>query len=448
MQLTKLSLVAAVVVGLSTSAMAADTLVDAFKNGKVNGELRAWYWDKTAEDTKKNNENITNFAIELGYVTDSFYGFRLGATFQGNATPWAEENAKTLYADEQAASGSVLSEAYIGYKLGKTDVKVGRQYINTPLVGGNYTRIFKESFQGVTITNTDLPQTTLFAGYANKFQGRTSGIRSTKIDDAGDAPKFEKRLVMGGGGTSPKSHAFDELFYLGATNKSIQNLTLTGQYALIKDVTIDGKTATDDIDLFYAEANYVLPLSGFKLGFDLNYRASKTGAELDKEYNFDGDMWAGRISISELYGFGASFAASTVSSNDSVIVSAGNGGDTYTGMLIRGPFMFTPLAGMDTYKLQADYDFSKVGVKGLKLIGQYVWADQDRPSENTPGTAKGTKADFKGYALAANYNVPFVKGLFTQLIWTSLEKEAFAANSNDGKKTDTDELWFKANYKF
>ncbi len=192
MQLTKLSLVAAVVVGLSTSAMAADTLVDAFKNGKVNGELRAWYWDKTAEGTKENNENITNFAIELGYVTDSFYGFRLGATFQGNATPWAEENAKTLYADEQAASGSVLSEAYIGYKLGKTDVKVGRQYINTPLVGGNYTRIFKESFQGVTITNTDLPQTTLFAGYADKFQGRTSNVSG---DGLGDAPKFKDKLL-------------------------------------------------------------------------------------------------------------------------------------------------------------------------------------------------------------------------------------------------------------
>ena len=47
MKLAKLSLAAMVVAGLASSSFAAsDTLADAFKNGKVNGELRAWYFDR------------------------------------------------------------------------------------------------------------------------------------------------------------------------------------------------------------------------------------------------------------------------------------------------------------------------------------------------------------------------------------------------------------------
>ena len=56
MKLAKLSLAAMVVAGLASSSFAADTLADAFKNGKVSGELRAWYFDRegspTADPTK------------------------------------------------------------------------------------------------------------------------------------------------------------------------------------------------------------------------------------------------------------------------------------------------------------------------------------------------------------------------------------------------------------
>ena len=47
MKLAKLSLVAMVVAGLASSSFAeSSTLADAFKNGKVTGELRAWYFDR------------------------------------------------------------------------------------------------------------------------------------------------------------------------------------------------------------------------------------------------------------------------------------------------------------------------------------------------------------------------------------------------------------------
>lgn len=319
MQIAKLSVAAAIVLGLSGSVYAADTLADAFKNGKVNGELKAWYWDKT-EDNSNANYNITNFAIELGYVTDSFYGLRMGVTFQGNATPFAEADAKTGYKYEEWASGSTLSEAYLGYTIGKTDIKIGRQYINTPLIAGNYARIFKESFQGVSIVNNDLPDTTVFANYINKTQGRTSAVMG---NEAGDAPTFEKRALFAGV-VNATGVAFDGAYGLGAINKSITNLTLTGQYVRAMDAAFTA-TAIDDVDLYYTEMNYTYPMNGFKLGFDANVRGSKTGSNLDA-LNAEGHMLGGRIRVSELNGFGASFAATTNSKNDAVIESIGLGG--------------------------------------------------------------------------------------------------------------------------
>ena len=443
MKFAKLSLVAAILLGFSGSAYAADTLADAFKNGKVNGELKAWYWDKTTDGTAENNENIINTAIELGYVTDSLNGFKMGLTFQGNATPFAEKNAKAVYVNEQYASGAVLSEAYLSYQLKKTAIKLGRQYINTPLVSGNYARILKESFQGITIVNTDLPQTTVMAGYIDKYQGRTSNISG---DGVGEAPLFAKKIILGGAGGL--SYAFEGAYTLSVINKSIPNLTLTAQYALVKDVasTPASNAIVDDIDLYYTEANYAISMNGFKLGFDANYRGSKTGSKLDS-LNNEGTMFGGRISISELAGFGASVSYTTVSDDDALIVGLGNGVDTYTSLMIRGPFYYSSLAGMDSYKFELTYDFSKIGVAGLKGVLQYIDASQDAPSVKAGSTLANTHADFSGYAANLTYAVPALKGLTTQLIYATVEKEATSV-ANVVTKADTDELWFKASYKF
>lgn len=442
MKFAKLSVVAAMVLGLSGSVYAADTLADAFKNGKVNGELKAWYWDQTVDTAgASTNVNIINTAIELGYMTDTFYGLKMGVTLQSNATPLAEADAKNVYKYEQWASGSTLSEMYLGYAIGKTEMKIGRQYINTPLLGGNYARIFKESFQGVSLVNTDLPDTTIFAHYINKTQGRTSTVMG---NENGDAPTFEKRALFSGV-INATSVPFDGAYSLGAINKSISNLTLTAQYVKAMDAAFS-TTAVDDVDLYYTEMNYTYPMNGFKLGFDANFRGSKTGGNLDA-LNDEGNMLGGRIRVSELNGFGVSFAAATTSKKDAVIESIGLGGDAYTSVMIRGPFNTTPLANNDSYKLEVSYDFAKANIPGLTFIGQYQWTDQGKMAVAAGTSAVGTSADFTTYAANLSYAVPYVKGFTAQLIYVTQEKEATTA-ANVVTQTDTDELWFKANYKF
>ena len=79
MKMAKLSLVALLSVGALSSVNAADTLADAFKNGKVNGTLEAWYWDRDFQ-TPNTHEDILNVGLKLSYVTDTFMGFFGGAT--------------------------------------------------------------------------------------------------------------------------------------------------------------------------------------------------------------------------------------------------------------------------------------------------------------------------------------------------------------------------------
>lgn len=455
MKLVKLSLVA--MMAMSTMAYASsDTLADAFKNGKVNGALKAWYWDRTDEGNfggaAQHNENIFNVGIELGYVSDTFYGFRTGLTFQGSSTPFAEEDAKKLFTREESGQGAVLSEAYIAYKIGKTDIKIGRQYITTPLISGNPTRIFRESFEGATITNMDLPQTTVYADYVQKFQGRTGDATSSAVDSY-DAPKFAKRIIVAGAG--PEAFEFEDAYSLGAVNASVPNLKLTAQYAKATDVLMStkvgpsGLTASgkDDISFYYAEANYVLPVSNFKLNFDANFRGSSAGSNLDA-FNIDGHMIGLRAGFSELYGFGASLAYTTVSDNDDALLGLGNGPSSYTILAIRGPLVFTSFAGMDCYKIATTYDFSKIGITGLTSELAYVNGSQDTPSAATISTMANTHADIDGYSASLTYAVPALKGLTTQVTYVAFDKEVTNDSTHTAVKKDTDELWVNVTYKF
>jgi imipenem/basic amino acid-specific outer membrane pore len=447
MKLAKLSLAAILVAGMTTSSFAADTLADAFSKGKIKGELRAWYFDKETEKLNSSTTptsvlkdatktgSILDTAIVLNYVTDALYGFTLGATMQSSYSPLADTEAKTAFKDDMWGSGAVLSEAYLGYKMKNTTAKIGRQFISTPLVNGSGSRIIRESFEGATIINTDIPSTTLIAGFIDKFQGRTSsGMGAT----AGDAPTFEKRAIFLGVSAST-TYAFDDAYTIAVINKSIPNLTLTGQYAWVGDVN-----KVEDVDVFYAEGKYVLPMNGFKLGFDANYRGSKTDLVTGTAPNaisYDGTQIAGRISITELAGFGASLTAATTSSDDAVISGMGNGASSYTATLVKASSP-SLRANTDSYRVDFTYDFAKVGVNGLKGILQYGVANQDRVK------SAQTSADYTSYAAGITYAVPALKGLSLELQYEQQAIETTRYSNNTKFTADLDELRFRANYKF
>lgn len=450
MKLAKLSLVAVVVAGLSTSSFAADTLADAFKNGKVSGELRAWYFDRETDKLNAAGTAVVSNATKtgslfstgaiLGYVTDSFYGFNVGAKFQSNYAPFANTEAKNTFAGDMYGSGAVLSEGYLKYSIGKTVATVGRQFISTPLVSGSGSRMFKESFEGSTIVNSDLPNTTIMAGYVDKFQGRTSSVLTSTV---GEAPTFEKKGYFTNGGTA----VFDGVYTAMVVNKSIPNLVLTGQYASVNDYSSLG-----DLSIYHAEANYKIPVNNFKLGFDAMYRASSADAVFDAS-KLNGNFMAARASIKELSGFNLSVAMGKSDSTDDLVGGLGNGSDIgYTGTIIAGAKP-TYQANTTSYQAEAIYDFATLGVSGLKVGAQYaIWNQSALATKTLNRTSSlvdaskelDNKNDFKTFGINATYAFNgALKGLTTTVVY-----ETTMAELGNKPSYDIQELRFMANYKF
>jgi len=400
MKLAKLSLAAMVVAGLASSSFAADTLADMFKNGKVSGELRAWYFDRDFENavapSPAGDESIFNTGLVLSYVTDSFYGFSLGATMQSSFAPFANSDAKTLFANDMYGSGAVLSEAYVAYKMKNTTVKVGRQFITTPLVAGSGSRMIKQSFEGAVIINTDLPNTTLVAGYVDKYQQRTS---SNSGNPRGDMPDFDQ---VGGQG--------DGAYTLLAINKSIPGLTLTAQWAQVTDV----------VDDYYVEAAYAGVASGFKYGLAANYLMSDYDAGGD-----EGIMYGAKINIG-VENFNAYVAYSQVTDDNAVAPGLGGGAQP----AFAKPYQFvagTYAADTDAYSIDANYNFAQIG---LLLGARYTDVQVD--------SAVATSDERKFTDIYAVYNFTgALKGLTFDVSY-----------ENMGGDWNNKETWFKANYKF
>ncbi len=426
MKLAKLSLAAIVVAGLTSSSFAADTLADAFKNGKVTGELKAYYFNKDngANGTAARDESIFTSGIMLNYKTDSLYGLGANFTFQGNAAPFADgtigtNGAKDVFSGDMYGTGAVLSEAYLSYTLGKTTAMVGRMFLDTPLVSGSGSRITKEAFEGAAIINTDLPNTTLIAGYVQKFQSRTDGD--------GNVGKFTKTFATG----SSASVDLDKGAYtFAAINKSITGLTLTAAYAYADSYLQDGPTVLIDggINIGYVEALYEGKVGsvGYVFGIQDYYnKFNNAKNNADDTIN----VYAVKAGLS-FKGINGTIAYSQTSNDivagGAVVSGLGNGADLlYTDAVISSPgYNFDSQA----YLADLNYDITSAANVGAR----YVYVDKDANANRATATKEGYTALYGSYKFDG-----VLKGL-------KLSAE-YEDKSEDVKGED---LWVKANYKF
>lgn len=407
MKLAKLSLAAITVAGLTSSSFAADTLADAFKNGKVNGELHAWYTDREGSSTAnsaataKINSDLFSTGLVLGYTTDTLYGFSLGATFQSSYAPFADGavgtagTAKDDFKADMYGSGAILSEAYVNYAVGKTNVKVGRQFISTPLINGSGSRMIKQSFEGALITNTDLPQTTLATGVVTKYQARTS--------NTGDIPKFNE-LNAG----------HDYAYTLLAINKSITGVTLTAQWARLNDYA----------DFYYAEAAYAGKMGEFSYALATNYELRVPNIGTAK----DGTMYGAKLDLG--YSEFKTYVAYTEITDDGD-VKGNDGGSAFGGgtqlAYAKGYLAKTGTYDKDSkaYSVDANYNF--------KTLGLLVGARYTDVTVNSSTIKDRVYTDFYAeYAFSGA-----LKGLSTVINYQDWSQDV-----------DGHDFWFKVNYKF
>ena len=75
MKLENLGLSVLAVVAFTTNVYSADSLKDAFSNGKFDGGFKAVIYD--VDKAAKGKESITSLGVMLHYTTAPFYGFSI-----------------------------------------------------------------------------------------------------------------------------------------------------------------------------------------------------------------------------------------------------------------------------------------------------------------------------------------------------------------------------------
>lgn len=367
---------------LGTQVFAADTLADAFKEGKVNGTLKSMY-----RDADISGQDSSGFALggELGYVTGKLYGFGAGFTFQTSHNLGIDDNNPLEVDSSVATSKSDLSEAYLSYTYGKTMLKIGRQYIDTPLISTSTSRMYNDIMEGATITNTSLPDTTLIAGVITQYQYRF-----------GDMENYDKNV-----------------YTLYALNKSVKGL----------EVTLQGTTQADERSLLFADLSYTLPMN-FPVTIGTQYLGDYADTAGEKDSYLYGFMVG-----TKLGGVGLSAYYNKTAKDGDVTYGYGQGSDwTYNSV----QWLTGVTAGTESYQAKLSYDFEQVGIKGLSAFTRYAIFDN---SVNASNDAKEWNLDVKYKFQGA------MKGFETRLRYADISYD------QSGKPNEHD-FRFIANYNF
>ncbi|AFV96715.1 MULTISPECIES: OprD family outer membrane porin [unclassified Sulfuricurvum] len=169
----KRSLLLSLLLSLSSSAQ---ELEDIFKEGKVSGQLRAFWYDGDRE------LRIDRTALTLGgilsYKTAPYEGFSGGVSFfsSNGVTSLTEmpESGQTHNLNPDGSSINTLGEAYLQYSAHDTLIRYGRQRLDLPLANDYYNRMLPNSFEALSIESRSLSHTTLKAAYITGWKYKAS----------------------------------------------------------------------------------------------------------------------------------------------------------------------------------------------------------------------------------------------------------------------------------
>lgn len=273
MRLTKLSLIAAMLIGSS---------VFAIENTKVSGNAKLYYGTQdsdavNAPDMFTQDSGYTNFAGRLDLTTDLTKGVSAGVGMQVVTTLGVEHNlvdsvwsnAHTAAASSGAAfaggaqvdSAMWFDEVWLAGSAFDTTVKIGRQSLDTPLAFTEKWGVDKNTFEAVVLINQSIKDTTLVGTFIGKSNGSADDRASASEGGAGnlnDIGVATNGAISAAAGYVAADGAFSTFgtngtYAYGIVNNSVKPLTvqawyydmvrLAKAYWLQADLNIDGVLA-------------------------------------------------------------------------------------------------------------------------------------------------------------------------------------------------------------
>ncbi|MDO9267150.1 MAG: OprD family outer membrane porin [Sulfurimonas sp.] len=382
-----------------------NSFTEMFTEGEVYGRLRSnaflWEWDNESAAVQDND--MWGLGGSLVAKTGFYNGFGATVGFYGttqvlddNTIPGSTTNFGKSGKDTYRTRGNgteanigVFAEAFLEYKAGKTDVKVGRQGIDSVMLATNDTKMVPNTFEAVVIENKDIPNTKLRAGYImsqklrdhQTFHSLIAFEKYNKNDDSGAHKGLSTKNI-----NSVGEDLNPEMLLATVDNTSIPNLKLHGEY-----VGLDGFVNTAIL-----EANYKIALgdkwtltpgirylnqmddgAGAIGGASLNGKAATNvnGGNLTARNSYnnsnsaDGSILMGRLVAAN--GPLELMAGYSKVSDDADIIAPWRGFPT--GGYTRSMAQLNWIANTKSWMVKAAYDFGKAGVvPGLKIAADYV----------------------------------------------------------------------------
>ncbi len=393
--------------------------------GKVSGQLRGFYIDRTYSGILENNRNSLAFGGWIGYETAEWNGLSGGVKFYATEGvkihdgPYSSDSYDpSLYGDDFDNYG-FIGEAYLNYKYGNTNLKIGRQKLNTPLAGADDARMLPNLFEAAVLSNTDIKDTTLILAHVTRETVGTFG------NVYGTAGALSLQSGYGLGYKEGTSGEFADMgvIALGAGTDTDGVTVGAVVYKGIEGLTLQvwDYYAHDILNAVYLQADYgwnCLLNSDVKMKASAQYiNESDIGDKLAGDV--DSDYWA--VKLGAKYHMLSGYVAySQTGDSDGAmnggIITPWGGIPAFTqGMVTRHMFF----ADTDTWKVAATYNFKELTGLDLKATGYYASFDVGSKATYAADTdAKEAGFDIKYQAtenlnlrLRANYPTDFKQGL-------------------------------------
>ncbi len=478
MKITKLSF-AAVVACAATASFAASDIESAFKEGKLDGRIRAHYMAADYGDNSASSgvgkRDSAGFAVggSLIYKTAPLYGISMGVGAYTTQNPFGLTEDKSTTANyvsnkdlfwdspsnnpyHYAKGYAVLAQAYLQYNLAKTNIKAVRMLVTNPFMTPNDTKMIPTAFQAYTVESKDVANTTLSGAYITNYKERRRESFSVMSDSA-DAPNAIKAYYHAENGTGSRNAP--AVVVLGAKHSPMKGLELQGWFMGWSDI----------VDQAILEANYGTKLGDFGLSFGARYFKQfdngagdiikpKTGASYGSgSYKFKGDddnkVDTHMYAVRAIGSYGPAKMLLSYSHTD-------KGGDLLapwrafpTDGYTRSMTQTDWNANTTAYKAQLNYDLA-AAVKGASALLSYSYYNRDEsrvPYQSM--THRGyTNGDTIQWNFDVAYKPAFVKN--TEFKVRTMDqrndtvKKVGSNTSTANKDTSNKELRIEANYTF
>ena len=238
MKFTKMSLVAALLIG--SSAFAID-------NVKVSGDAKLYY---TTDDAKANgaapvtgltaSDSLFNAgssagqaALGLGITADLTKNISAGVHTTVLTTLGLQQQlVNNVWEGTAGTSDSwIVDEAWIAATVGNTTGKIGRMKLDTPLVFSETWSIVENTFEAAVVINQDIPDTTLVGAYVggsnaySAVNGNATGNPTLGVN-AGIANRIQAQNAS----NTTFSQFYNGAYAAGIVNNTIKPVTVQAWY--------------------------------------------------------------------------------------------------------------------------------------------------------------------------------------------------------------------------